>query len=508
MQVLNQQFRIENLLSTRVIVLLSLLLSLWLVAIDPVINTDAILYLRTAEAYLAGGFSESFALFDRPILPVAMAMVHQLTGLSLVHAGQLIISLFYLLLCLSFVAIVRHLGGNSRVQLFALLVILCHPMVNNYRSAIMRDPGFWVLSLLSLLELLRYNRKPVLKHQLRWLLYSALAILFRFEAILFVLLAPLGLLVSMNLQLSHRFTALVKLWLPALVLITTFLVIVKLWFNLPLADIFPHIALYSDELTGIAAQLQQLSVTAGESLLRLSAREDALYATVAGLAGIFLLNVLRATLFPFVILLILGWWQRACVKITRGDNRLIMTYALISAAYLLVFTLANQFMLERYCTLLVIFLLIYSPFILEHYWGKTYKSHGSWVKGSIVLLLALSALDSVHNSDYKKAYIVQASNWIQHNTDTGASLLSNDKHIAYFSRRQVNWQIKQNKSLDEILTSGLWKHHQYLAIKTRERHFTDIDALISYPQLQLIQFIRSEDRGSVAILRNSTYPPH
>ena len=43
----------------RVIVAPSLQLSLWLIAIDPMLDWDAILYLRTADAYLQVGFLAS-----------------------------------------------------------------------------------------------------------------------------------------------------------------------------------------------------------------------------------------------------------------------------------------------------------------------------------------------------------------------------------------------------------------------------------------------------------------
>ncbi|MFT6052423.1 MAG: hypothetical protein ACJAZ0_002758, partial [Halioglobus sp.] len=50
----------------RFIVAASLLLSLWLTLLDPLINRDAIIYLRTAEAYLQDGLIASFSVFDRP----------------------------------------------------------------------------------------------------------------------------------------------------------------------------------------------------------------------------------------------------------------------------------------------------------------------------------------------------------------------------------------------------------------------------------------------------------
>ena len=132
---------------------LSLLLSAWLIAIDPIITRDAIIYLRTAEAYLQDGFFASQQLFGRPMLSLCIATVHQLTGLSLLWSGLLLSSLVYALLCVGFVAVVRELGGGRKTQVIAAVVILCHPLISDYRSSIMRDPAYWAFMILSLIHI-------------------------------------------------------------------------------------------------------------------------------------------------------------------------------------------------------------------------------------------------------------------------------------------------------------------------------------------------------------------
>ena len=134
----------------RWIVLASLLLSGWLIAIDPLLNRDAIIYLRSADAYLRDGFVASQQLFDRPLISICFALLHKWTGLPLEWAGQLLNSLFYALFCATFVATVHTLGGDRRVQLFAAVVVLSHPMLNDYRSSIVRDPAYWAFIVLSL----------------------------------------------------------------------------------------------------------------------------------------------------------------------------------------------------------------------------------------------------------------------------------------------------------------------------------------------------------------------
>lgn len=80
----------------------SLLLSAWLMWLDPLLNRDAIIYLRSADAYLQGGLLAAQQLHGRPILAVLMAWLHQLSGLSLMHSGLFITTLAYALLCTCF----------------------------------------------------------------------------------------------------------------------------------------------------------------------------------------------------------------------------------------------------------------------------------------------------------------------------------------------------------------------------------------------------------------------
>ena len=95
----------------RIIIVLSLLLSLWLIAIDPVLNKDAILCLRSARSLPAGRRA------GQPATTVRSAAAAHLfrPGASayrnpLVYAGLLLTSVYYAILCVAFVATVATLG--------------------------------------------------------------------------------------------------------------------------------------------------------------------------------------------------------------------------------------------------------------------------------------------------------------------------------------------------------------------------------------------------------------
>ena len=134
---------------------ISILISAWLIHNDPLINRDGITYLRTAEAYLNHGLIAAIQLFDRPFLSVISGELHRATSLSLAISAQLVVTSLYVTLCLAFVSTIGLLGGDRRTQIIAALIVLSHPVINGYRSDIMRDPGYWAMGVLAFRQLLR-----------------------------------------------------------------------------------------------------------------------------------------------------------------------------------------------------------------------------------------------------------------------------------------------------------------------------------------------------------------
>ena len=456
-------------LDYRLVAAASLLLSLWLIAIDPLVNRDAIIYLRSADAYLQHGFVASQELFGRPLISICFATIHQLTGIPLLYAGQLLNSLFYALLCVGFVATVRALGGDRRVQLIAAIVILSHPILNDHRSSIMRDPAYWAFIMLAFRELLLYSRAPSLGGQLRWFAYVAIASLFRFEGLFFAVLAPLSLLAMRNSE--HKWRLCLRLWLPQAIVVGIAMgtaLFIKSTMD-PSARLFPAIERYIRKLFSLPDAFAELSASFGESMLGFSSQDDATLALVSGLAAVLLITILRAIMWPWVLVLLWGWKDRISSRLRPDDVILLNSHLLISLTYLAAFTLINRFMLERYACQLVIFLLLYLPFILNSLWHDASKP---WKKLLVLALLLGMSLDSLYNTDYRKAFIRDARDWVLVNTPEAASIASNDKYLAYFSQRDFDWDYatRIGFSLSRTLEDEAgWRDRDYLVMMVRKR---------------------------------------
>ncbi len=86
-----------------------LVVSIWSVYADPIINIDGILYADAANSYLTHGFSETLSVYKWPLYPILMALIHQITGLSLVNSAHLLTYVFSVLTSFAFIGCISIL---------------------------------------------------------------------------------------------------------------------------------------------------------------------------------------------------------------------------------------------------------------------------------------------------------------------------------------------------------------------------------------------------------------
>ena len=488
-------------LDLRVIAALSLLLSLWLILIEPVINRDAIIYLRTAEAYLHDGLLASFAIFDRPFLSIIMALLHQLTGISLLHSGLVLSAVFYAVLCSAFVSIVRLLGGNRRVQIIAAIIILSHPMIGADRDSIMRDAPFWAFSLLAFRTLLLYVRQPTLKYNYQWFCFIIIATLFRFEGLFFAVLAPLAVFTAASHNIRFQ-VSLRLLILPLMAIVTTGAAILFIQDTLlPDSHLFPNITSYVGKLRALPDGFAQLSRSTADSLLIFSAKEDASIAAIAGLAAILLANLARAIMLPYVVVLIWGKAQHLENIIPRQFRYLINAHLIIALFYLGLFTLSNRFVLERYCHIFTIFVALYLPFLVNAAWAPQRKP---LTKILAVLVLVGMSIDVVGSSGHRKIYKRDASQWLISNTPEAATIVSNSKYVAYFGGRETDWRnlgAITFKASELASKPALWRSADYIVVKVKPWEFTRWAQFLEDNSLIELKAFPGKSHGKISIVK-------
>lgn len=190
-----------------VAVILSALLAAWMQYIQHGwINPDSVLYIEQAKHYAQGDFAGMIKLFNWPLYGISIGIVHQLTGLSFHLSAQCLNTLFFALATFSFLKLITLLGGNTRTLFFAVALLFSSQyIVGDVLEMLMRDEGFWAFFLTGIFFFVRFSLKQKASDALLWQLFMMIAMLFRLEAIAYLLLLPILYVLTVSSPWRDRF---------------------------------------------------------------------------------------------------------------------------------------------------------------------------------------------------------------------------------------------------------------------------------------------------------------
>lgn len=445
----------------------SLLLSLWVVYLDPVINNDGILYVEAAEHFRSGQWGAGLSLYKWPFYSLVIGAASAVTGLAGGHAAYAVNAALYVLLMLGFVALVRSLGAGRTVQWIALLVALAHPGLNEYRAFVIRDIGYWASYLWALAYFFAYLQQRSNRLLTGWIVCSVLAFLFRVEGVLLFTVLP-ACLYAFECQGRKRALAL------ALVAVITALILSAspLWQYLSELDMTDE-ALTTNPLEHL---FSSWSTRASEVLTRLDAlrweldgitsRLMALAVYVSTSAFIMLYELVRSLGVVFSGLVVYSL-VRSIRFARHGLRRWWTIVAGIQVLLVFQFVFANFFLADRYAVALALTLLAVVPFCLERLWRDWQRSDRRLSVGSIllVLLLAVQTVDGLDTAT-EKGHVKEAGLWLRANAATGSTLYSNSRILVYYSGLRetrgdpsYTWE----EAMSELWTDR-WQAHDYFAL--------------------------------------------
>lgn len=258
-----------------------------------------------AQRLLARAAASHWAGLDTPLHAWLVAGLHAATGAPAVMILELLDAALLAALVVCFTRLATQLGADERLGPWAALVILLFPQLNALRATSLPDFGFWAFLFGALVALVRYQSTLRWHEGLAWSAALLCAAVFRMEAILYLLLLPLGSLwlaasprVGVRLMAMARLYACVGVWL------------------LPFILVLGRFGLLGEPLVLIAGQLAQIRAGVGAgfdaalaryagAVLAPGAGGFATVSLVAGLAGLALAAFLHALGVVFAI--VLGW---------------------------------------------------------------------------------------------------------------------------------------------------------------------------------------------------------
>ncbi len=421
-----------------IVAILSVLLSVQAIVSNPVLSSDSILYLRVAEAFSAEGLSSALDLYSWPFLSVLIAQLHHVTGLSFETSGYALSIFFYAVINCAFISLIKELGGSARTQLFAAYVILTYPTLNDYRDYIIRDHGYWGLLLMSLIFLLRFQAHSGLRNAIGWMLCCVTAFVFRIEALALLLLVPLTLLIGDKAQLGSRFKKVLMLYLVTVVFsVILILVMIGIVDLQSTSSIVSMVEQIPASLNDAYQSLDNSIAVIRSALANPYLHEDVGFVFVSGMLMLLFFQGMHALLPNNLIMLI---WGRGLIlnPFTASASSVIFGHLFVIFLYLLFAIYSKQFINDRFmvpfCLVLMVWLPFYANAILEQF----HQQRVRWAVILLGLLLSYSLFDSLISTGTKKQHISEAITWLNANSKKERKLLTNNAHIAYFSKQEFD----------------------------------------------------------------------
>lgn len=412
------------------IILANIALSLWCWLLDPVINIDGIIYISVAELFFDGQFSQALEHFSWPFYPFFIACIAKITTLDVETSAMLFNTLLIIATTLAFVCIVSLLSGNNqRIVFIATIIILLFPSISKYRTFIIRDFGYLSCYLWSLYFILRYCTEWKKQYLLGWLLFAGLSSLFRFEGIIFLLVAPYFLFLFKIQAIPHRKKLLLAL---STVLLCSSAALIYWYINDKYTDSIEVARLSGKNIQSFYdLLLANLQSRLGEKPLTLVNIFHLIFSSFGDVTK----ELIRRMAIFYLIFAVYAYVTKLAIS-NSLQRKIWFIYIAINIVLLCGFSFSNSFFVSRYTMATVLTILIFAPFTVD-YLLRSISQTQSIKKIGAYLLLILLALVSFEGLDVRtnKHFVKDAGVWVKENLQDKARIYSNDKIAMYYARR-------------------------------------------------------------------------
>ncbi len=411
LQYTERQMRCNIYLATTVV---SIMLSLWLIHTNEIVNHDAIYYFNAIF-----GEEESLRRLNNWLFyPKLIYWLSSATGMGIQTSAYTLNTLLDTLLVLAFLHAAEELGAESPVLIWAALIILSLPYLNDNRTEIIRGHGYWAFTLLAFFHYIRLYRQFSWPQLFAWIFLMALATLFRIEGLVLVLLLPLGLLLNSQLSLRKQMLNISKCYLPL------FAILLLLTSSYFLLDSFQNrllevIGAFTRLIESITSMVPAKATLLRQHVLPMFSTSNALIGIYATAAAIIILDFIQAMSVVYFAV----WVARKYfppVGLARDAPAILLAWSVANAAILIPYMLYHFVMVSRYTLLIAILLLIVVAFALAEIRRKAIEESSRkhrMLYVIVTLLVAVLFLDSIIESSSSKTYIKEAGRWMMSNID-------------------------------------------------------------------------------------------
>lgn len=436
------------------IAFLSLVISIWSVYQDNVINDDAVWYLEAARLFTQEEWRAAYSAYAWPLYPLLISLVSQVTGLTLEYAAHLLNAILHALTVVVFVKLAWELSGDREVTVAAAILILIYPTLNEYRSIITRDAGYWAFFLLGVLLYIKYFSRPSWRHAISWALSMLVATLFRFEGVVFLLFVPLAALVRRDLAWGKKIglvgqaSSVMLVFMPIYFLVT--IVLTQFSFTI-LAALRHPVRMLGRANFLIIEGLSEKADVLGSTVLSGSPKEYAVTMAIAGIIVILVIKFIKVMTPIYVLLMVYAVKKK--IRFALPNAHPVWVWLIILNVLILVVFVSKYYFLQgRYMVPLCFLVLLPISFVLASIYrgwcgADKHRFKNRWGFAVACMLLVVVTVDGFVSFGPDKVYIKQAGAWVKQARGESGIVFANDQVLFYYAgekgvtaqRRNYSW---------------------------------------------------------------------
>lgn len=450
--------------SVRLIVAVaSIFISFIFIGFDDLLNRDGFLYLFGADEYIAGGFSAAMEVYNWPFISVAIGAVSQISGLSVTFVAPLLMTLVITWVIDSLVRIVHLHQPDVRLAGFVGFCLLCTPFLNEYRADLIRDPFAWAFVFYGVLSSLKFVKERATKDAFLAQVSLLCAVLFRVEAIVFLVLPILmELLYGSSVNRWGNFIRSNFVFIIGAVLCGVGLAVLS-------GGLFGQLKLTSQIAQYLSADYVFGNVVRHTEFLKNNflpdwSEDHVVPFLLFGLAAVFVAKVISGLNVLYAVLLGYGWLFNR--KRMDCDFKVLVVVSMLSLIPISGFMLNQLFISTRYAGVIILVLTVMTAVLIAPVVVENIKSKASLF---LLVLLSLLLIKEVAGIDQDKANYVTAGGWVKENIDKQARLLVTDSRMQYLAGRGYSGgNSSKNVAAKDLSSEILLREYDYALITTKD----------------------------------------
>lgn len=485
------------------------------------INDDATLYFEAARLFSIGQWQLGFNLFQWPFYSLLIAGTSWLTRLNLHHSAELLSVIFFSITCFSLSKIAQLAGGDKGAIIAVNLLIWSSLYITgDVLGMLLRDTGFWAFFTSGAAVFMLFQRAPSYFYAALWQILALIAMLFRIEAISYLLLIPFIIFFQANITLRYK----VRLYLQANTLLIVLLLVLKVAIvtgtlaNIASLGRMQEISdLIFNSSKTLLAGFNAKSDMLGEHVLGRYLEDYASFSLAISLTCITLYKSLLAAGFtPLILLISQG---KKWLSIPNVQARALLLY-IASIALLNAFavTFRSYVLSSRYVVAFGFIVIIFAAFAFSRLYAN-YKTGvnaddktnlisaklGRFILFLVAVLLAAGILKNIAPKPDAYYYEQNAVAWIKNHTQsTNARIYYDSSRLRYYA--QAPWAGREDiEKFDSLITAlnNETVRYDYLLMRTKPSNIDKQSRLKQIQHYKIIKSFSNKNGNQIIIMQHA-----